>query len=203
MKKLKIITAVCIISGFTAYVNAQIISTSIDVKALFKGEIVDPSDSFIAPVSVVAAGKLTGIPEVCPGNLINSFSQLKDPSGLADNTNNEGIVLPVHKVLPPYEIETRRYISHYSIQRFNRGNEVRIRIMQNAVENKDIEDFCLAYDSGQEFRMGNIYGLENVTFPLYVKVTYRSWNAFHAIQFDVAFEFVINYPGNWNVTLFN
>ena len=42
----------------------------------------------------------------------------------------------------------------------------------NSVENKEIEDFALAYDSGNEYRMGNIYGIEHVTFPLYVKVTY-------------------------------
>lgn len=115
------------------------------------------------------------------------------------NTGND----MAREVIPPYKISTRRYLSHFSFQRFSQGNEIRIKILLNSVENTTIEDFALAYDSGNEYRMGNIYGIEHVTFPLYVKVTYRTWNAFHAVQSDVVFEFTINCPGTWNVTLNN
>ena len=71
------------------------------------------------------------------------------------------------------------------------------------MDNTDIEDFSLAYDSGNEYRMGNTVGIENSSLPLYVKVTYRSWNTFHAVQFDVIYEFVIYCPGTWDVTIFN
>jgi hypothetical protein len=75
--------------------------------------------------------------------------------------------------------------------------------MQNGKDNTDIEDFSLAHDSGNEYRMGNIYGIDYSSLPLYVKVTYRSWNTFHAVQFDVTYEFIVYYPGTWDVTICN
>jgi hypothetical protein len=205
--KLKFLTAVFIVSGLTTHVNAQIISTSVNLHAISTRNIVNPFDLFIPTVSEQVNGKLTAIPEAYPGNIINDLSQVKVPYKGVDRTSYEGILknntTSGDRIIPPYKIEIRRGVSHFSIHKLCRGNEVRIKIMQNAVENNDIEDFSLAYDSGNEYRMGNIYGIENITFPLYVKVTYRSWNAFHAGKFDVTFEFIINYPGVWNVTIFN
>jgi hypothetical protein len=204
---LKILTGLCIISGLTTHVNAQIISTSVNLQAISTRNIVNPFDLFIPTVSEQINGKLTGITEAYKGNIINNLSQIKVPYERIDRTSHEGILKNIttseDRIIPPYKIENRRYVSHFSIHRFCQGNEVRIKIMQNAVENNDIEDFSLAYDSGNEYRMGNIYGIENITFPLYVKVTYRSWNPFHAVQFDVTFEFIINFPGVWNVTIIN
>jgi hypothetical protein len=119
------------------------------------------------------------------------------------NITSTNIAPSESRLTPSYKVETRRGVSHFSIHRFCGGSEVRIKIMQNAVENNDIEDFSLSYDSGNEYRMGSIHGIENITFPLYVKVTYRSWNASRTGRFDVAFEFTINDPGVWNVTIFN
>jgi hypothetical protein len=61
----------------------------------------------------------------------------------------------------------------------------------------------MAYEHGTEYRTGNTVGIDNITFPFYNKVTYRSWNAFHAVQFDVRFEFTIYDPGVWDVTIYN
>jgi len=109
-----------------------------------------------------------------------------------------------HKSKPPYRIINSRYVSRSTLRRdVGAGNGVRIKIMQNGMDNTEIEDLSLQYDSGNEYRMGNIYGIENTSFPLYVKVTYRSWNTFHAVQFDVTYEFVVYYPGTWNVTISN
>ncbi len=109
-----------------------------------------------------------------------------------------------HRYRAPYRIVTSRYVSRSSLKRsVDHGNGVRIKIMQNGTDNTDIENFSMEYDSGNEFRMGNTYGIENSSLPLYVKVTYRSWNAFHAVQFDVAYEFVVFYPGIWDVTICN
>lgn len=126
----------------------------------------------------------------------------------ADGINREWklkAIKPIHKKqYPPYRIIDSRYVSRSTILKsLNAVNEVKIRIMQNGLDNLGIEDFSLAYDSGNEYHMSNTYGIENISFPLYVKVTYRSWNTFHAVQFDVNYEFVIYSPGSWNVTLFN
>ena len=109
-----------------------------------------------------------------------------------------------HKYNSPYSLLTSRYVSRSTLKRsIEHGNGVRIRIMQNGIDNTSIEDFSMEYDSGTQFRMGNAYGIENSSLPLYVKVTYRSWNTFHAVQFDVTYEFIVYYPGIWDVTIFN
>jgi hypothetical protein len=109
-----------------------------------------------------------------------------------------------HKHLPPYRILNNRYVTRSTITKsIGHNYGVAIKLLQNGIDNTDIEDFSLAYNNGTEYRMGNVYGIENTTFPLFVKVTYKAWNTFHAVQFDVTYEFVIYYPGNWNVTIWN
>jgi hypothetical protein len=109
-----------------------------------------------------------------------------------------------HKYRQPYRIVNSRYVARSTVIKSNsHDNGVRIRVMMNGIDNTEIEDFCMAYDSGVEYRMGNVYGIENSRFPLYVKVTYKTWNTFHAVQSDVVYEFVIYSPGTWNVTICN
>jgi hypothetical protein len=109
-----------------------------------------------------------------------------------------------HKVCPPYSVLTSRSVSRSILKRsLDHNNGVRIKILLNGMDNTDIEDFSMAYDSGNEYRMGNIHGIENSSLPLYVKVTYRTWNTFHAVQSDVIYEFVVYFPGTWDVTICN
>jgi hypothetical protein len=109
-----------------------------------------------------------------------------------------------HKYSPPYSILTSRYVARSILKRsINHNNGVRIKILLNGMDNTDIEDFSMEYDSGNEYRMGNTYGIENSFLPLYVKVTYRTWNTFHAVQSDVIYEFVVYCPGTWDVTICN
>lgn len=75
--------------------------------------------------------------------------------------------------------------------------------MQGGVDNVDIEAFTLAYSSGDEYRSGNIYAIQHLTFPVIIKITYRTWNPLHQSQYNVSFEFTINDPGSWDVTLYN
>jgi kynureninase len=105
--------------------------------------------------------------------------------------------------LPQYSIMTKQYVARSSFQKLGPGHEVRIRILRSGTNNSDIEDFAMAYKTGNEYRTGNIIGIDNITFPFYNKVTYRSWNTFHAVQYDVIFEFTINEPGIWDVTINN
>lgn len=108
------------------------------------------------------------------------------------------------KSFTPYRIITSRYVARSTVTKsINQENCIRLRIMQNGKDNPDIEDLSIITDSGNEYRMSNVYGVENYSLPLYVKVTYRVWNTFHAVQSDVTFEFVIFAPGTWNVNLHN
>jgi hypothetical protein len=141
--------------------------------------------------------------------LVCSFytNQSESKAIIASNSASVSIGGPTrmhHKNRPPYTIVKSQYVSRSTVKHSaSYGNGVRIKIMQNGMDNTDIEDFSLAHDSGTEYHMGNIVGIDNSSLPLYVKVTYRSWNTFHAVQFDVTYEFVIFYPGTWDVTINN
>jgi hypothetical protein len=80
-------------------------------------------------------------------------------------------------------------------------NTVKIKMIRGGNENADITDFSLAYDSGEQYRIGPGYGIQNCHFPLEVIVRFRTWNYFHSTQYDANFEFVINQPANWEVNI--
>lgn len=83
------------------------------------------------------------------------------------------------------------------------GNDVVIKIYLGSQLNTNIEGFSMAYDSGNEFQLGPSTGIQNIQFPLTVKITYRTWNQFHSAQSDVIFEFELLEPGKWELTLTN
>lgn len=108
------------------------------------------------------------------------------------------------KLIPPFTIISSRGVSRSTITKsVNVENGVRIRILQGGSDNTTIEDFSLFYDSGTEYRMTNTYGIQNISLPLYVKITYRTWNQLHTVQYEVFFEFTINDPGTWDVVISN
>lgn len=47
---------------------------------------------------------------------------------------------------------------------------VRILLLQAGSDNVAIENFSIASSSGSEYRSGKMYGIQNVLFPLDVKV---------------------------------
>jgi hypothetical protein len=110
---------------------------------------------------------------------------------------------PGNQLPPQFRVTTKQYVTRSSFQKVGPGHEVRIKILKSGTDNTDIEDFAMAYEHGTEYRTGNTVGIDNITFPFYNKVTYRSWNSFHAVQFDVRFEFTIYDPGVWDVTIYN
>jgi hypothetical protein len=108
------------------------------------------------------------------------------------------------KQLIPYRILRTISVTRYTIIKSHEpSNGIRLRIMQGGGDNSTIEDFSMAYDSGNEYRNGSYYGLENVLYPLNLKVKYRSWNLLRTSQYDVIFEIEITEPGTWDITLSN
>jgi len=108
------------------------------------------------------------------------------------------------KLVEPYNIITSRGVTRYSISKVsNSGTEVRIKLMQSGGDNLGIEDLSFSFDSGDEFSLGNTMGIQNVRFPIEVKLRYRSWNQLHTAQFEVTFEFAILLPGTWQVMITN
>jgi len=108
------------------------------------------------------------------------------------------------KLTAPYEIITNRSVDRYSVSKTrSTPNMVEIRITQGGADNTTISGLSLSFDSGSEFRMGNVFGIQNVNFPVIIKVIYTTWTQLHTVQFEATFEFRINEPGYWQVNISN
>ena len=108
------------------------------------------------------------------------------------------------KLEAPYKILSILSVTRYTINKVsNEGHELRIKIVQGGMDNTTIEELSMTYDSGSEFKMGNTLGLQNINFPVEVKMRYRTWNQLHTTQYEVVFEFRILQPGTWNVMISN
>jgi hypothetical protein len=103
-----------------------------------------------------------------------------------------------------YEVLQSRYVARSTFIRIsNSPLQVKIRFTLGGVENTTISDLSLTYSSGEEFRMGTYYGIQNVTFPVNVRIQYVTWNTMHTVQTVCTFEFKINEPGTWDVNIQN
>jgi hypothetical protein len=101
-----------------------------------------------------------------------------------------------------YEVLYSLYVARSTFSRSgNTPLQVRVRTTQAGADNTTRSDFSMVYSSGDEFSMGNVNGIQNLTFPVDVKVTYVSWNMLHTVQYHVTFEFRINEPGSWDVNI--
>ena len=107
-------------------------------------------------------------------------------------------------VYSPYSITRNRGVVRFGFRKItDSGDDILIKIYLGGELNTNIEEFSMAYDSGSEFQMGSSVGIQNIQFPLTVKITYRTWNQFHSSQSDVTFEFELFEPGKWELTLTN
>jgi hypothetical protein len=103
-----------------------------------------------------------------------------------------------------YKITRSLNVMRSSIKKTNStANGIRIKLMLGSVENTDITDLSLAYDSGQEYHSGSWIGIQNPLFPVGVKISYHTWNQLRTAQYYVIYEFTINEPGAWEVIINN
>jgi hypothetical protein len=108
------------------------------------------------------------------------------------------------KIIASYKLTRSRGVVRYTFRKIaDNGNDMVIKIFLGGELNTNIEDFSMAYDSGDQYERGSSYGIQNIRFPLNVKITYRTWNQFHTSQSDVTFEFELSEPGKWELTLVN
>ncbi|MBK9391565.1 MAG: hypothetical protein IPN68_15790 [Bacteroidetes bacterium] len=106
--------------------------------------------------------------------------------------------------LKQYEILQTRYIARTSFTRNGDSpSQVKIKLMLGGLANNDVQDFSLIYSSGEEFRLGAAYVVQNVTYPVTIRITYLTWNVLHTVLSPAAIEFRINDPGNWDVNIQN
>jgi hypothetical protein len=108
------------------------------------------------------------------------------------------------KFIPAYRIVRSMGVVRTNFRKISeKGSDVAIKILIGGKVNSDIEEFAMAYDTGNQYQTGSRFGIQNALFPLEVKITYRTWNQLHSTQYDVIYEFVINDPGIWDITINN
>lgn len=106
--------------------------------------------------------------------------------------------------IPSYKITRKSGVIRHSIFKLNEtSNGVRVSLFLAGNFNVDVEDFSMAYDSGEEYQSGRYYVLQNTTVPYSVSITYRTWNALRSAQSNVVFNFVINEPGMFEISITN
>ncbi len=108
------------------------------------------------------------------------------------------------ELIPSYQITRISGVVRHSVFKLNDvGNGFRVSFFLAGNFNQGIEDFSMASDSGEEYRSGRYIGLQNAIVPYSVSITYRTWNALHTTQSNVVFNFVINEPGNFEISITN
>jgi len=107
------------------------------------------------------------------------------------------------KLIPPYEIIRSACVTRSNITK-STGSiyQVRIKIKKGGQDNTPY-GFNLTSTSGTEYRSGSIYGIENVTYPVTVRISYKTPSAFGSSLTQVFFDFRINDPGVWDVLIMN
>ncbi len=95
-------------------------------------------------------------------------------------------------------------VVRWSIKKINNmGAGVRIGIFLGGSYNVGITDFTMASDTGEQMMLGSRYGIQNAVVPYKIYLKYRTWNQLHSQQHDVIFEFTINEPGTFEVSIHN
>jgi hypothetical protein len=105
-------------------------------------------------------------------------------------------------VVPAYKVTRTSGVARSSITKSSDvGSGFRLGITLAGRSNSDLEDFSMVCGSGSEYQSGSYYGIQDAAVPYSVMIRYRTWNNLHSTQHDVVFEFTINEPGSFEVSL--
>lgn len=104
----------------------------------------------------------------------------------------------------PYTIKMKRSVDRMTMTRSGEGNRLTIKIMQSGMPNTTVENYRFDWSSGNELPLQNFArGWENLEFPFEGKITYTTSNKLRTSTFTAQVNFIINQPGQWELTLHN
>lgn len=108
------------------------------------------------------------------------------------------------KLILPYSVKRNLGVVRYNFRKVDdTDNNLILKFFIGGRVNSDIEGLSIATDSGDQYNSGSYTGIQSYVVPLEVKITYRTWNQLHSSQSNVSFEFTINEPGRWEITITN
>ena len=101
------------------------------------------------------------------------------------------------------EVLVNNGVKSVSFSRKGDGASVVFMFLQMGSQSSGVSNQIIFCSSGTEFSYGAYQGYEKVSFPLKVRLTYRTMNAFKTGFTDCALEFRITQPGRWEVHISN
>ena len=103
----------------------------------------------------------------------------------------------------PYVVLRRVGIDRFSAKRMGDGNRVVIKIYQNGVPQRILEEFRISGSSGHRVEFAHSGGFDDIKFPFTCGLGYVVQNKLRTGKNRVSIEFKINQPGDWAVSLHN
>ena len=113
------------------------------------------------------------------------------------------------KAISDYKIILNSGVDRYSFIRLRPGNNsnlnrISIKFRQNGGNNSAISNVRIFGSSGNEkLDLRKSVGYEDISFPFTCKLNYDTSNKLKTMIYSVIFEFVVNVPGDWELTLNN
>ncbi len=101
-----------------------------------------------------------------------------------------------------YKIEERSNIS-FSIRRIGEGNKVSFRLPTVKDPNKRIHDLVLISSSGKEVRNDNMVGIENLSFPATLSLSFYLENKLQPQKSVASLRITFYGPGEYEITIYD
>jgi hypothetical protein len=106
------------------------------------------------------------------------------------------------EIVVPYKITRSQNVTRSTFFKSKSTYEmIKIRFFQGAVEYGGMRSVDLAFSSGEQFREGNIYGIQRPTFPIDIRISFTADNSFGQAPFNGYFDFTITEPGAWDIRI--
>lgn len=98
-----------------------------------------------------------------------------------------------------WSVTSQKMTDRYRVERRGDGDAVYVRILN--FTGPEVSNLEVIGDSGQEVKVSDMTGYENIIFPFKMIIRYRSWNKMHTMEVDNFIEFIFNTKGEWEITI--
>lgn len=108
------------------------------------------------------------------------------------------------KKIKPYDVYRANLINldRYIIRKVADGNSVTFNFYRNGTRN-DVRDLNIFVNNGNRVAGSNLVIYDSILYPFTCQVTYNTPSKLGTTSYRVNFEFTLNEPGVWEITLFN
>jgi len=105
--------------------------------------------------------------------------------------------------VPSYIVSRKDDLLSTNFRKTGDDNIIIFKFMMKGQINTKVRGLSIVSTSGSHFKTGTYEGLQDVRFPLDIKINYNTNNPISRSSFDVVFECTINEAGKWEIILNN